>query len=447
MAKFSEIIKNISDWFTSVYKFIRSDIWKITGNEISNTRRILYNVIKTIYLSIRGYYNNKLGVRSAALTYSIAFAIVPLIALISSIAKGFGIEAVIEKALQDTFVAQAHLIPIVMGYVHKYLDTMSGGLFIGIGLAILIYSVYNLFAQIEVALNNIWQVEKSRSIPKQFTLYFSGLLIFPILLAVSSGLSIYINNILKNSILIQFYSPLVTFFISIIPYFLSSFLFTIVYFFVPNTKVRFVNALIAGTIAGIAFQLFQMLYVTGQINLTRYNAIYGGFAAIPLLLLWLNISCLIFLIGAEISYVSQNLRNFDYEVETENISNRYKKYLTLFVAYVIVKQFEANQPSLSEEQIVSKYKLPIRLLNQILAELKKCGIIAVTENEKRIKTFLPAVDINQLTLNDVLQRIDMNGSELFLENKNEEMDAFWQKMSAIQQNIDKTNLKILLKDL
>lgn len=447
MAKFSEIIKNISDWFASVYKFIRSDIWKITGNEISNTRRIIYNIIKTIYLSIRGYYNNKLGVRSAALTYSITFAIVPLIALISSIAKGFGIEAVIEKALQDTFVAQAHLIPIIMEYVHKYLDTMSGGLFIGIGLAILIYSVYNLFAQIEVALNNIWQVEKSRSIPKQFMLYFSGLLIFPILLAVSSGLSIYINNVLKSSLLNQLFSPLTSFFISLIPYFLSCLLFTVIYLFVPNTKVRFVNALIAGTIAGIAFQLFQMLYVNGQINLTRYNAIYGGFAAIPLLLLWLNISCLIFLIGAEISYVSQNLRNFDYEVETENISNRYKKQLTLFVAYVIVKQFEANEPSLSEEQIVNKYKLPIRLLNQILAELKKCGIIAVTENEKRVKTYLPAVDINQLTLNDILQRIDTNGSELFLENKNEEMDAFWQKITAIQQNIDKTNLKILLKDL
>ncbi|MBP8904072.1 MAG: YihY/virulence factor BrkB family protein, partial [Paludibacteraceae bacterium] len=321
-------MKKLIDWIKFAFNFVRYDIWRITGNELSKTRRISYNIIKTIYLSVRGITSHKLGIRSAALTFSISFAIVPLIALISAIAKGFGIETTIEVALQDTFAAQADLIPTIMEFVRKYLDSMSGGLFIGIGFGILVYSVYNLFAQIETALNNIWQVQKSRSILKQFTLYFSGLLILPILLAISSGLSIYVNAILKESFLFQVFTPVMKFLVSTIPYFSSGLLFTLIYLIVPNTKVRFVNALIAGMITGFIFQLFQGLYVSGQINLTRYNAIYGGFAAIPLLLLWLNISCLIFLIGAEISYVSQNLRHFDYEVDTDTISNRYKRSLT-----------------------------------------------------------------------------------------------------------------------
>ncbi len=440
-------MKKLTDWIKFAFHFVSFDIWRITGNELSRTRRIFYNIIKTIYLSIRGFTRHKLGIRAAALTYSISFAIVPLIALISAIAKGFGIETTIEAALQDTFAAQANLIPTIMEFVRKYLDSMSGGLFIGIGFGILVYSVYNLFAQIETALNNIWQVQKSRSILKQFTLYFSGLLIFPILMAISSGFSIYVNTILKDTFLFQIFTPVMKFLISTIPYLTSGLLFTLIFLIVPNTKVRFLNALIAGMITGIVFQIFQGLYVSGQVNLTRYNAIYGGFAAIPLLLIWLNISCLIFLIGAEISYVSQNLRHFDYEVDTDNISNRYKRSLTLFVAYVIVKRFEANEPPMTEEQIVSQYKLPIRLLNGILTDLTESHIVAGTETGKGIKAYLPAIDINQLTLKTMYTKLDMQGSELFLESKNEEMDAFWQKMMGIQEESDQMHDDILLKDL
>ncbi|MHB9056975.1 MAG: YihY/virulence factor BrkB family protein [Paludibacteraceae bacterium] len=440
-------MKKLIDWIKYAFNFVRYDIWRITGNEISRTQRIFYNIIKTVYLAIRGYYKNRLGIRAAALTYSISFAIVPLIALISSIAKGFGIETTIEKALQDTFIAQADLIPTVMEYVKKYLDSMSGGLFIGVGLIILVYSVYNLFAQIEIALNNIWQVQKSRSVLKQFTLYFSGLLIFPILLAVSSGLSIYINTILKETFLFQIFTPLMKFFLSTLPYLSSGLLFTLMYLIVPNTKVRFVNALIAGMIAGAVFQIFQNIYVSGQINLTRYNAIYGGFAAIPLLLFWLNISCLIFLIGAEISYVSQNLRNFEYEVDTDNISRRYKRYLTIFVAYVIIKRFESSEPPMTEEHIVNQYKLPIRLLNQILTSLRESGVIAVTETNKGEKAYIPAIDINQITLKTIDMKLDMRGSELFLQYKNEEMDAFWQKILGVQLKTDVIYDETLLKDL
>lgn len=431
-----------------VYNFVRYDIWRITASELSRGRRILYNIIKTLFLAIRGYYTNRDGVRAAALTYSITFAVVPIIALLTAIGKGFGIEEYIESALSDTFVAQANLLPKVMEFVEKYLATTQGGLFIGIGLAVLVYAVMNFFMQVENAFNTIWQVKKSRSFIRQFTMLFSSLFILPILIVVTSGLSIYFNTVLSRSFFFQFFSPLVKFAVLFVPYFISWMMFTFMYMVIPNTKVRFVNALIAGIAAGTAFQVFQMLYVNGQINLTRYNVVYGGFAAIPLLLFWLYISCLIVLLGAEISYASQNLRNYDYEVDTDNISTRYKKYLTVFVTYVIVKRFENGQPPIKVQEIIDEYKLPIRLLNQVIQILVDAHIIIeVADDKLNDRAFYPALDINQLTINVLYSKIDTNGSELFLTNRTEEMETIWDKMQNMQLEIDSVRENILVKDL
>lgn len=431
-----------------IYNFIRFDIWRITVSELSKGKRIFYNIIKTLFLSIRGYYNDRLGVRAGSLTYSIMFAIVPIIALLTAIGKGFGIEQYIEQALSDTFVAQANMVPTVMSFVEKYLSTTQGGIFIGIGLAILIFAVMNFFIQVENAFNDIWQVKKSRSIIRQFTMLFSGLFILPILIVVTSGISIYFNNVLSQSFLFQFFSPIAKIGVFLLPYLISWIMFTFMYWIIPNTKVRFLNALIAGIAAGTVFQIFQMLYVSGQINLTRYNAVYGGFAAIPLLLFWINISSLIVLLGAEISYVSQNLRNYDYELDTENISNRYKKYLTAFVTFIIVKRFENAEPPIKVMEIINQHKLPIRILNQVLQTLVDAKIIVeVADNDLNDRAYIPAVDINRLTVNMLYSKIDTKGAELFLKNKSVEMEAIWEKMLNMQLEIDNVRENILVKDL
>ncbi len=440
-------MKRLKLWIRFIVKFVRYDIWRITSNELTRTKQILINIIKIIYLSIKGIGTHRLNIHSSALSFTVTFALVPLIALIIAIARGFGIENMIEETLSSTMFGQSNLVPYIMDFVTKYLDSLRDGLFIGVGLGILVYSVYNLFAQIERALNSIWQVNKSRSILRQFTIYFSGLLIFPILIAVSSGLSIYINNILKNALFFHLFNPFVQIVLSASPYIVSVLLFTLMFLIIPNTKVKFANAFIAGIITGISFQIFQTIYVNGQINLTRYNAVYGGFAALPLLLLWLKISSLIFLIGAEISYVSQNIRHFDYLVDTENISIRYKKNISLFISYIIIKRFEAGLPAYSTEDITSKYKLPIRLVNQILQELTQANIVVRSEGEKAVVSYLPAKDINQITLKDIESKLETQGAELFLQNKNAEMDLFWKNVMEIQYSCDEIKSKTLLKDL
>lgn len=435
-------------FIAQVINFLRYDIWRITEYELSRTRRYAYRLVKTIILAIRGFIVEDLNVRASALTYSILFAIIPTFALIIAIGKGFGVEKMIENSLDDTFIGQADLTPTVMGFVERYLATTQRGLFIGIGIVILFWSVMNFFMQVERAFNRIWQVKKSRTYIRQFSTYFSGILIIPLLIVFSGGLSIYVSSAVKQYYVYDVLSPVLRFGVKFIPYIINWVVFTIMYMVIPNTRVRFYNAFIAGVVAGSAFQAFQMLYINGQVYLSRYNVVYGSFAAVPLLLLWLQISCLIVLLGAEISYVSQNMQNFEYEIDSRNISPRYKNFLTLFITYIIVKQFEEQKPALTTNQISEKYRLPIRIVNMLISKLVDVEILIEVESEKKkAKTYFPAFDINKLTVNMLYSKLDMHGSELFLIQKNELLDSFWQKTLEMKAQSEEHLNDILIKDL
>lgn len=435
------------EFFKSIYNFIFVDIWRITETELTRTRKFLYKSIKTIIIAVRGYIDDELGVKSSALTYSILFAAVPLIALVISVSKSFGIEGVIQATLEDTFLGSYGLVPEIMGFVEKYLQTMRGGLFIGIGVVILLWSVLSFFMQVETTFNEIWQVKKSRSIFRQFTIYFSALIFIPVLIAFSSGLSVYIKTYLSESFLYNVFNPIMSFGVKLLPYVINWIVFTLLYIMLPNTKVKFINAFIAGVFAGTVFNLFQNLYISGQINLTRYNAIYGGFAAIPLLLLFLRISSLIILLGAEISYAIQNIHFFDFETDTKNISIRYKNFIIVFITYIVVKRFENQQSPISNDDITQNFGLPIRLVNQILAQLTDAKIFIEVYNENtRIKTYQPAFDINKLTLKVLFDKLETAGSEMFLNSKNEVLQTFWEKINQSNEpkQIDDS---ILVKDI
>ncbi|MFZ4582420.1 MAG: YihY/virulence factor BrkB family protein [Paludibacter sp.] len=428
--------------------FLSHDIWRMTEQELSKTRRLLYRFVKIVVLAVRAFITERLNVKASALTYSILFAVVPMFALIVAIGRGFGVEALIEKSLEESFFAQANMIPTVMGFVKRYLETTQGGVFIGIGLIILLVSVINFFIQVELAFNEIWQVKKSRKVVSQFTMYFSAMLIIPFFMVLSSGLSIYINTILGKTVFYDILSPFVQFSVRLAPYFVNWIIFTIMYLVIPNTKVNFKDALIAGVLAGSAFQLFQVLYINGQVLLSRYDVVYGSFAAIPLLLLWLQISCLIVLLGAEISYASQNIQNFEYEADSKNISTRYKNFLTLFITWLVVKQFEKQLPALSSNQIALEQKIPIRLVNQLVSMLVDAGVLIEVFNEThRIKTYQPALDINQLSVSVLYDKIESFGTEHFLENKNVVLDDFWHKTQTMNAVDRFASAKTLIKDI
>lgn len=267
-------------------------------------------------------------------------------------------------------------------------------------------------------------------------------------MVLMGGLSIFLNSLISEMMFQDILSPIMRFGMKFTPYVISWFIFSFMYIAIPNTRVSFKSGAMAGIIAGTSFQFFQNIYINGQVYLARYDLVYGSFAAIPLLLLWLQISCMIILLGAEISYATQNLQNYDYEEDSEQISIRYKRFITLFITYVIVKRFENNEPPLKNDEIASIYKLPIRLVNQILTELDDISIIIeITDKDIRNRAFQPAMDINQLTVAMLFDKYESNGVELFLSDKNPLLDELWQKHTQLQLANIITNDKLLIKDI
>ena len=431
-----------------LYRFIASDIWVITEKELTKSSRFSLRLLKKIILSARGVTKDNLFIKAAALSFYTILALVPILALVIAIGRGFGFQQAVVDWLSKALSAQAEMIPYIIQFVERYLERAQGGVFLGVGFAVLLWSVLSAFRQIENNFNDIWNVKKSRSIVRQFTMYISLMLLVPILIALSSGFSIFINTQLETAGLSQFFSPLTRFLLKVAPYFIFSVLFTIMFLIIPNTKVRFKHALLAGCISGIAFQLFQGLYVGGQIYLSNYNAVYGSFAAIPLLLMFLQIAWLIVLYGAELTFVSQNLQNYNFENETNTISRRYKDYITLLIMKIIVTRFEQGEKPITQQELADDYNIPIRLVNQLLKLLVEVHLLSeiYTESNQE-KSYQPAMDIHQITIQLVFDKISTFGSENFKVNPKKEFDGMWEQLEQFRLKTVNHSSDLLIKDL
>ncbi len=444
MSIWGEILSQLK----KVYQFILHDIWKITGAELSKTKRYSYNSIKVLILAIRGFKEDKLDTRASALTYYTLFAIVPILALILGIGKGFGVQDIIVDAISKQLSVQAEVMPVLLEFVDKYITRTQQGVFIGIGFTILLWSVMAGFRQVETAFNDIWQVKKPRTFVSQFATYFSIMLILPIFIVASSGLTVFASTQFSNNVFFGIFTPFVTELVRFSPYFINWIVFTALYIIVPNTRVRIGPALIAGIFTGTLFQLFQYLYIEGQVYLTSYNAVYGGFAIIPLLLLWLQISWLIILLGAELSFAVQNIKLFEFESDSQNISKRYKNFLTIVILQVIIKQFEKNKSPFSSEDISQKNSIPIRLVRTIVHQLTEVNILSeIYTEDGRTKAYQPALDINKISISYLLEKLEEEGSEGFLIDKKLKFSNTWKQLKNIKSDIQKKGGATLIKDL
>lgn len=442
-----ERLKAFLNW---AIHFVTYDIWRITENEVSGLKEIYINAIKTMILAIRGFQNENLQTRASALTYNTLLAIVPLLAVLLGIAKGFGFQNTVRDALLDYFPGHQMELDKAFEFVESYLAQAQGGVIIGIGLILLLYTVISLISSIEDTFNDIWQINKSRPWFRKISDYLALFVVLPILMTSSSGIAIFVST-LQNSFLQHyvFLTPIVELCLHITPYVFTSLAFAGLYIALPNTKVKVINGLIAGIIAGCAFQFFQLVYISGQIWVSKYNAIYGSFAALPLLLLWLQLSWLICLFGAELSYASQNVKKFSFERDSKNISRRYKDFLTLLIASLIIKRFANGEKPYTADELSDSYRIPIRVTTQILYMLTELKIITevVVGNDDRVIHYQPAMDINQISVSLLFEKIDQFGSENFKIDTKGVFNKEWKTLLKTREEMVRSNEHVLLKDL
>lgn len=397
--------------FSKIRDFFTLTIWSPDINEASFILRAISNTVKVVAIAVRRFIDDRIIRRAADLTYSTLFAIIPILALIFAVARGFGFENIVEELLNKGIIGQNETVDTIMAFIDSYLKFTHNGLFVGIGLLILLWSVFALANGIEVNLNFIWKLKKTRKVTRKITDYFSLLLLIPIAIICLSGLSVLASGILTRTSGYQLLGGFVKFLIQAMPYLLAGFIFTGFYMFMPNTKVRFKYAVIPGFFAGLLFQLFQNLYFHSQLMLSNYNAIYGGFAALPLFMLWCNISWAIVLFGCELSFVSQNNDFFNNYSEPERFSRYHDDFYSLLVLNLIARRFADIQSPLTAQQIARELHIPLRTAFRSIYSLIDAGLLESTSSgQNQIEaTYLPASDIGQMTVAKVLARLNSSG--------------------------------------
>ena len=432
----------IKDTVNKTIRFLSYDIWRVDHDETTSLRSHLYNIIKTFILTYRNINASQLNTRAAALTYNTILSIVPILAVLFAIARGFGFQNILQSQLFDYFSGQKDALEKAIGFVDKSLEYASSGIFLGIGVVMLLYTVINLLGGIESNFNAIWRVKEGRSYFRQFTDYTALLLIVPVFIICNAGITIFLNSSLDYYIIGTIMVPI----LKIVPFIITIFLFTLAYIYIPNTKVKFLSALFGGFFAGIAFQIFQIIYINGQIWISKYNAIYGSFAALPLLLLWLQLSWFICLIGVQLTFSFQNVKKFNFEREAETISRRYKDFIILLIATLIVKRFEKGEEPYTADELSETYKIPTQLTSDSLYFLHQIGIIVPTPTkEDLVPAYIPAIDINKITVDYLFQKANLFGSEDFQIDRE---DLFKNEWNIIENlNELKENKDILIKDI
>ena len=436
-----------------LFQFIQTGIWQIDYKKHTPLLGFLLRQLRILLLAHKEFRNNHIQLRASALTYYSLLSVVPIAAMAFGIAKGFGFETRMEIEIRRRVAEQAELANVVeyiIGFANFMLKNINGGVIAGVGVVLLLWSVMKVLGNIENSFNVIWQIRRSRPFARKFADYLSMMLIAPILFFLSSTVTGFVSNLASDSdsTLLGYLGPLLLFLVKLVPYVLIFLLFTILYVVMPNTKVQFKYGLYAGIIAGIIFQFTQYIYFYFQGEAGRLGAIYGSFVAFPLFLIWMQLSWLIVLLGAEISFAYQNIEKYEIEAESLHITPYNRRLLTFLVMYTIIKKFEQGEIPQTSAEISQELGIPVRLAREIIFDLLEGHlIVAADTGSPRELAYVPALDINRITVAYLIERLDLRGDERLMAEESPHLSTFSGIQKGILESIRKSPVNKLLKDL
>lgn len=421
-----------------------------------DTRQVWWvKVLKTVNISVKSFTNNDLQTQACAMTYRTALAIIPTLALLFAIGRGFGLQSVLTGELYSFFPGQKEVIDKSMDFVDGYLSQSTGeGAFVGIGLVFLLWTLISLIGSVESTFNLVWGVSQGRSIWRKITDYTAMLLILPVLLICASGLAIFVSSTLQRIFHFPFMTPLIKFGLEAASWVLTWLFFAAAYKLIPNTKVKITNALIAGVLAGTAFRVLQWLFVSGQLYVTRYNAIYGSFAFLPLLLLWIQLTWMVTISGALVCYSSQNIFLYALSSQVNNISPLYRYKVTIAVLATIVRRFDAppdggDAKPFTQFELGTHTGIPIRLVSHSLQKLMAAGLVnrVALDTGSQEYRYQPAIDPQAMTLGMVRRRLQTLGDDDFIPRFSKRFRTVIGAVTKIDNAADVQADTILIGDL
>lgn len=459
-------MKKIKQFFKKTIHFLNRDLWNLNLKDFPLIQGLYYKVLKVVIIAIRGFQEDKCAVRAASLTYFSLLSIVPVLGLAFGISQAFGFEDALsnvlsenlqvleEQALNDANADSQEEFTVldqIEDLAINAIENTKGGVVAGTGLIFLFYIVIQLLHNVEDALNKIWEIKKHRSFIRILTDYLSITLISPIFIILSSSITVYIKSQIQSlaaeAELSDYIDPVLSVFLQIIPYTLIWILLTLLYMILPNTRVNFKAALIAGIFAGTLYQVTQWAYITFQIGVNRYGELYTAFAAIPLFMIWLQVSWLIFLYGAEISYAIQNINKYRAKKEQISLNPFQKKLLSLLITNLIVKRFQSDQDyPYTVEELSQTLNTPEYFVQDLINELTNQRILSETQIVKGL-AYQPAQDINNLTITYVIDKIEHIGENNYQTLEGDQFEKIKNILHDFQNALKQLPQNVLIKNI
>jgi membrane protein len=435
-----------------VYGFLREDLWRIRLDDQPRPRSIWIKALRIFVLSIKGFDKDRCTLRASALTFYTLLSIVPILAMAFGIAKGFGFDAVLEQRVTEQFQGQEEVIVRAIAFARNLLEKTKGGLVAGVGVVFLFWTVIKVLGNMERSFNEIWGFKKQRSLMRKFSDYLSLMLVAPILFIMASSMTIFVTSRIKDVLLTHAYLDIVAgpiqLLLRIIPFGVYWALFAFIYMFLPNGKVNLRSAVLGGILAGTIYQFAQWAYISCQLGINHYNAIYGSFAALPLFLIWLQLSWLVLLYGAELTFAHQNVTTYEFEQDCLRLSPMFRRLVALAITHLCVTTFCDEKPPLTAIQLSKTLQAPIRLVHQILFELIEAGILSeVASDGERRMACQPALDVEDLSIQDVLDRLDKRGITSIPIASSEAIDKLSSSLTEFHETLIKSPKNVFLKDI
>jgi membrane protein len=380
---------------------------------------------------------------------------VPVIAVVFGIAKGFGLEKLIEnQILQMAEKAnwQTDVTNQIIGFSHSLLENVKGGLIAGVGVILLFWTVISILGKIEESFNAIWEVKKSRTLLRKFSDYLTMMVLAPILFIISSSITVVVASqvkvIAQKIAFLGALSYVILFLLNLLPYLSIWFLLMILYFMMPNTRIPLRSGILGGIVAGTLFQIVQWVYIKFQIGVASYGAIYGSFAALPLLLAWLQLSWMIVLFGAEIAFANEHYETYGFQPDYSTLSVSSMKLIILRIFHLLIKKFSQGEKPLTASQIADALEIPVRLVRHLLSELTAAGLVVeIAKGARDEVTFQPGRSIENITLKYTLDAYEQYGSTYVPVAESDEAKKISMYLKEISAFIERAPGNIVLKEI
>ncbi|MGW8248304.1 MAG: YihY/virulence factor BrkB family protein [Acidiferrobacterales bacterium] len=423
-------------------------IWETRREDLPRWLRPFLTALRIAHLLIRDLLEGQLTLRSMSLVYTTFLATVPLLALSFSVLKAFGVHNQLEPVLKNFLAPLGPRGVEITQHIIGFVDNIRVGVLGTLGLVLLVYTVISLLQKIERAFNFTWRVSEHRPFSQRFSDYLSVILIGPVLVFTAIGITASVSSaeLVKQATEIKAVSSVAAFMGTLVPYLLIILAFTLIYIFVPNTKVKPKSALIGGIVSGLVWETTGWGFTAFVVNSTKYTAIYSAFATLIIFMIWLYLSWLILLIGGSVAFYHQHPEHRNLQSRILRLSNRMREKVSLLIMSLVGQHYYYHKTPWTLDDLAQRLNVGVEACNLLISNLENAGMLIRVAGD--VPAYVPGQALDTLSLGDLVKEIRRAGETSYLRNENlPELKAIDELYGKIETAIDGVLENHTLKDI